>query len=71
MRATFFTLLLGTALLQVSCGGEQLEPDDQIETPAPDLLEMTTWPDAVDLGVVVSSGIDPSVDAPPPPDFVR
>jgi hypothetical protein len=43
----------------------------ELEPPAPDFLGTPSWPDAADLGVVVSSEIVPSNDAPPPPDFAR
>lgn len=71
MRTKLYLLMVLACALQLSCGGMeapgQLEPG--VEAPPPDLLQMTSWPDAADLGVVVSSEIDPSAAIPPPPDF--
>lgn len=67
MRTKLLWLLVVAA--QVSCGGEL--PVDDPEIAAPDLLATPAWPDAPDLGVVVSSEIVPTGDTPPPPDFVR
>jgi hypothetical protein len=61
MRTRFFILMVLACALQLSCGGMEAAPADS--------LEMTSWPDAVDLGVVVASEVDPSADIPPPPAF--
>lgn len=74
MRTKLLTLMVFTAALQLSCGGMEPPPGSPelgLETPVPDSLQTTSWPDAADLGVVVSSGIVPSEDLPPPPDFAR
>ncbi|MCC6334267.1 MAG: hypothetical protein IT380_09805 [Myxococcales bacterium] len=71
MRRLLILLIAGLTALQLSCGGEDL-PD---EAPPPDLQALppdflspqSTWPDAADLGVVVSSGVDPLAPRPPPP----
>lgn len=70
MRAT---LLLLTAVAQLSCGGPpppDLEAD--LERPPPISAQPTSsWPDAADLGVVVSSEVVATEAPPPPPDFAR
>lgn len=63
MRTTLFFLVTGFAL---SCGGMPF--DEPLEAPPPNLLQQSRWPDAADLGVVVSSELDPTADIPPPPD---
>ena len=63
MRTLFFL----AAAFAISCGGM---PSDRgpLAAPPPDSLQESRWPDAVDLGVVVSSELDPTADVPPPPD---
>lgn len=71
MRTTLFLLAIGLGL---SCGGPlegpsiAATPIDDAEIAPVDQLRYSTWPDAVDLGVVVSSEIDPAAALPPPPD---
>lgn len=70
MRAT---LLLLTAVAALSCGGQPpADPEADLERPPPISVQPTTfWPDAADLGVVVSSEVVASEAPPPPPDFAR
>lgn len=70
MRAS---LLLLTAVAQLSCGGPPpTDREADLERPPPISLQPTTsWPDAADLGVVVSSEVIAAEAAPPPPDFAR
>lgn len=69
MRTKLFLLVVIGA--QLSCGGMEAPPLEDVESLPPDMLQTPSWPDAADLGVVVSSEILPSVDTPPPPDFAR
>lgn len=72
MAKKLFIALLVASALQTSCGGLEA-PELGLETADPDFLPGTpaAWPDAPDLGVVVSSGLTPSDNRPPPPDFIR
>lgn len=73
MRNRLFIITLLVSALQVSCGGpSELPLEEQLETPPAELLEPKTfWPDAPDLGAVVSSEIVATDTPPPPPDFAR
>lgn len=71
MTKKLFIALVLTSGMQVACGG--MEPPE-LEMADPDYLPSSppsTWPDAADLGVVVSSEVLPTDDGPPPPDFTR
>lgn len=72
-RAKLLILILSVAGLQSSCGGTEadLGPIEDVESGPPDMLATPSWPDAPDLGVVVSSEVVPTDDVPPPPEFVR
>jgi predicted small lipoprotein YifL len=70
MRRFFAMVLAALAVLQLSCGdqGPSNEPPADLESLPPDFLSPpSTWPDAEDLGVLVSSGVDPTSPRPPPP----
>lgn len=66
MRTTLFSGLLLAAALQLSCGGTEATPE-VIETATPDFLPSAAPHQGLDLGMVVSSGIVPSENIPPPP----
>lgn len=70
MRTKLLVVVLA-ACSQLSCGGEASAPSDAVEAAPPDLLGASSWPDAADLGVVVSSEIVATDDRPPAPDFER
>ncbi|MEW5739105.1 MAG: hypothetical protein AB1938_09270 [Myxococcota bacterium] len=71
MRRALTLSIALLAGLQLSCGGEDVPLDEappDVEALPPDFLSPpSTWPDAADLGVVVSSGVDPLAPRPPPP----
>ena len=69
MSARLLLLMVLVTAAQISCGGgTEGEPGlPQLEAPAPDSLQTSSWPDAVDLGVVVSSEVVPLLDPPAPP----
>jgi len=72
MRTKLSLAMVLASVCQLSCGGMQPgSPEPGVEAPAPVELQTTSWPDAADLGVVVSSEIVPSEAIPPPPDFAH
>jgi hypothetical protein len=63
---------LALGLVQLSCGLPPRAGEVDLEQPAPEALSpppVSAWPDAPDLGVIVSSQVVPLSDPPPPPDF--
>jgi hypothetical protein len=73
LKVLLFTLVVVCGPL--SCGpmeGVELDVDPlQPENPIVEPSQTSSWPDAVDLGVVVSSEVVPLADPPPPLDLAR
>lgn len=69
MRTFLLLSMMLLSVVQLSCSAPEVVAET--EAPAPEFLAPAAWPDAPDLGVVVSSGVVPLAPPPPPPDFER